>query len=104
MNQWIYVLRARRQEMLTEGSTDEEKLVLERHVSYLERMAAAGNVIVAGRTQTTGPETFGVVVFRADSEAAARQLMAADPVVGEQVMTASLFPYRIAVAGSLDVE
>jgi uncharacterized protein YciI len=104
MTQWIYVLRALRQGMLTEGPTDEETLVLERHVRYLEQMAAAGNVIIAGRTQTTGPETFGIVVFRAESETAAQQLMAADPVVGEKVMTASLCPYKIAVAGTLEVE
>ena len=79
-------------------------LVLKRHVSYLKQMAAAGDVIIAGRTQTTGPETFGIVVSRAESETAALQLMAADPVVGDQVMTASLFPYKIAVAGTLELE
>jgi uncharacterized protein YciI len=68
------------------------------HVSYLERLAAAGVVLLFGRTQTTDPGTFGIVIFRAASSAEAGQLMADDPAVRAGVMRAELFPFRVAGA------
>ncbi|NLL89375.1 MAG: hypothetical protein GX228_10760 [Firmicutes bacterium] len=40
---------------------------------------------------------FGVVIFEADSEEEARFLMETDPAVEEGIMTAELFPYRVAL-------
>ncbi len=54
---------------------------------------------LAGRTLTTGPETFGIVVFEAPDPAAASAVMAGDPAVAGGVMTAAVFPFRVALAG-----
>ena len=57
-------------------------------------------VELAGRTQNADETAFGLVVFRAESETAARQIMLEDPAVKHGVMTASLYPYRVAFRSS----
>jgi uncharacterized protein len=98
-HQFIYVLEPTRLEMLSEGPTDEEVRALQAHVEYLERLAEADVVLLAGRTQEESEGTFGLVIVQADSEEGARAVMADDPGVKQGVMTATLHPYRIAVLG-----
>jgi uncharacterized protein YciI len=43
------------------------------------------------------PGQFGVVVFEAASEEEARALMEADDAAKEKIMTAQLFPFRVAL-------
>jgi uncharacterized protein YciI len=85
--------------MLTEGLTPEESAAVAAHVAYLERLAAAGVVLLFGRTQTTDPSTFGIVIFRAGSSDEAQQIMQDDPAVRARVMRAEIFPFRIAGGG-----
>ncbi len=97
--QFLYTIKPTRLAMLVDGGTGEENQALSRHFSHLQKLVKEGTVILAGRTQTTGPETFGVVIFYAQDDAAARAIMAADPAVAEGVMQAELFPYRVALMG-----
>ena len=85
--------------MLTHGPTEEEQVTLTEHLSYLEGLARRGTVELAGRTQTSDPSTFGIVVFRAADEGEADSIMRGDPAVRDGVMRAELFPYRVAVRG-----
>ena len=95
---YIYLLKVTRLEMLSEGPTDEEAVVLGNHLDYLARLAEEGTVVLAGRTQTNDASTFGIVIFEADGDRAER-VVAEDPAVQHGVMTATLYPYRIAVQG-----
>ena len=52
---WRYARPA----MLTEGLTPEERAAVAGHVTYLERLAEAGVVLLFGRTQTTTPRRSG---------------------------------------------
>jgi len=99
--QFIYVIRPTRLQMLTGGPTQEEQTALTGHVNYLERMADEGNLILAGRTQTTDRGTFGIVIFNAESQDMAQGLMENDPAVKGGVMSAELYPYRVAVVGEI---
>jgi uncharacterized protein len=101
LRQFIDVLRPTRLGMLTEGPTKDEASVVTRHVEYLQGLAEAGVVLLAGRTQTADERTFGLVVFRAESEEAARRIVDGDPAVAHRVMRAELYPYRVAVLGKL---
>jgi uncharacterized protein YciI len=94
-DEWIYVVRPTRPAMLQEGLTARERAVVEAHAAYLRELAARGVAVLFGRTDTTDERTFGLVVFRAPSEAAARATMAADPAIAGGVMRGELFPYRI---------
>ena len=98
--QFLYRLEPTRAEMLGIGPTDRESSVLSEHFNYLEQLVKEGKVHLAGRTLNPDERCFGVVIFYADSERAASELMANDPAVREGVMTAELFPFRIALCAS----
>jgi uncharacterized protein YciI len=53
--------------------------------------------VLAGRTEEALDRTFGLVVFEAESEDAARKFMVGDPAVVAGVMVATLHPYSIAL-------
>ncbi len=95
--QFVYVLKVTRLGQLTGGPTAQETAVVAEHFAYLQDLTQRGIAILVGRTQTADAETFGLVVFQAPSEEEARQLMANDPTVKNGVMTAKLYPFRIAL-------
>ncbi|MBT3337688.1 MAG: hypothetical protein HN855_13040 [Anaerolineae bacterium] len=97
MKQWIYVLKVTRPEMLTEGSTPEEDAVVSQHFAYLKDLTEKGVMILMGRTQNADESTFGIAIFEAENEIAAKKIMENDPAVAEGVMTATLYPYKIAL-------
>ncbi len=94
---YLYRIQPTRLEMLTHGPTTEEAEIVAQHFSYLQQLTEQGVVVLAGRTLNTDERSFGVVIFRADSEEAARKVMEQDPAVYRQVMRAELYPYRIAL-------
>ena len=81
ISEFLYRLEPTRPTMLTDGLTAAEREAVAAHVAYLEGLAAAGVVLLFGRTQTTGASTFGIVILRAGSPDAARQVMVEDPTV-----------------------
>jgi uncharacterized protein YciI len=93
---YLYRIQPVRPAMLL-GSTPAEDAVIERHFAYLADLTERGVVLLAGRTLTTDECSFGIAVFRAVDEAAARALVDADPAVSERVMRAELFPFRVAL-------
>jgi uncharacterized protein YciI len=95
--QFLYLLRPTRVAMLAEGPTAREAEVVAQHFAYLQRLVAEGVAFMAGRTLLADERTFGIVVFTADSEPQAREIVSSDPAVREGVMTAELFPYRVAL-------
>ncbi|MEO8539178.1 MAG: YciI family protein [bacterium] len=94
--QWLYITRPARAGMLTEGPTAAEQDSVSRHAAYHDELGNKGIDIMVGRTQINTAETVGLCVFLAEDEASARKIMESDPAVADGVMTAELFPYRIA--------
>ncbi len=94
--QFLYRVQPVRMEMLNTGPTKEEAPILIEHLDYLKKLASQGVVIHAGRTLNPDETaSFGIVVFGADSERAAREIMNNDPAVKKGIMRAALFPYRV---------
>ena len=102
--QFLYRLEPTRTEMISVGPTDRESSVLTGHFSYLEELVKEGKVHLAGRTLNPDERCFGVVIFSAESEHTASELMENDPAVRKGVMTAELFPFRIALPASVEAE
>jgi len=94
---FLYRIQPARAEMLKSGPTKEESALVEEHFNYLKKLTAKGVVILAGRTLTTDESSFGLVIFRAESEETARAIMNNDPAVKNGVMRATLFPFRVAL-------
>lgn len=97
MPQFLYRVRPARPGFFGGPTTDEEAAIAE-HFSYLEDLTRRRVVLLAGRTLNEDSSTFGVVIFEASSDAAARNVMARDPAVRAGVFSAEFFPYRIALA------
>ena len=97
MSQFLYRIVPTRLEMLVSGPTEREMAIIDAHFAHLEKLAADGVVLMAGRTLETGPATWGIVVFRAGSLAEAETVMRGDPAIAQGVMRSELFPYRVAV-------
>jgi uncharacterized protein YciI len=74
--------------------TPAEQAIVGEHFRYLQALLAKGQLYVAGRTE--GAE-FGICIFEAESEAVAQAILENDPVVAKGLMTAKLYPYRIAL-------
>lgn len=94
---FIYVLKVTRLGQLTEGPTEREEAIVAEHFAYLQDLTQRGIALLVGRTQTADIETFGLVLLQIPSEEDARQVMANDPTVKHGVMTAKLYPFRIAL-------
>jgi uncharacterized protein YciI len=83
--------------MLSQGPTPDEEARVSEHFQYLKALLDGGQLILAGRTLNTDPSSFGIVILRAVSEDAARQIMENDPAVSNGVMLAELYPFRVAL-------
>ena len=83
--------------MLTSGATEDESRIVGEHYEYLKRLTNNGIVLLAGRTRNTDNSSFGIVLFKADSEERARKIMNEDPAVRGRIFRAELFPYRMAL-------
>ena len=95
--QFIYVLRLVPRLYSDSNWTKEDKTVLERHFARFQEAAKSGQLILAGRTKEPGDKTFGIAIFEASDEEAARKFMQADPAIAGGLMTAELHPFAVAL-------
>jgi uncharacterized protein YciI len=97
LKQFIYVLRLVPRLHSDSAWTKEDSAVLERHFVRFQQAAKSGQLILAGRTSEPGDKTFGIAIFEASDEDAARKFMQEDPAVAGGLMTAELHPFSVAV-------
>jgi uncharacterized protein len=95
--QFIYVLRLVPRLQMDSAWTREDNAVLERHFVRFQEATKSGQLILAGRTSEPGDKTFGIAIFEAVNEDAARKFMQEDPAVAGGLMTAELHPFAVAL-------
>ena len=95
MPEFIYLIHPFREGFFEQPAAEEEKAMSD-HFEYLKKATAAGTVLLAGPCLD---ETFGIVILRAENEAAAQAFMLDDPSVKANVMMAELHPMRISLQG-----
>ncbi|HEY4823261.1 MAG TPA: YciI family protein [Candidatus Bathyarchaeia archaeon] len=104
MQHYLYKIQPVRLEMLSEGPTEAESRIVSDHFSYLKDLVERGAVILAGRTLNNDYSSFGIIIFKAESEDQARETVRNDPAVKNNVMRAELYPYRIALLKAENAE
>ena len=77
--------------------SEKDNAIVAEHFDRLKKMLADGSLVLAGRTLNTDATAFGIVIFEAESEEEAMAVMEGDPAVRDGIMTAKLFPYRVAL-------
>ena len=97
MPEYLYKIQPARAGMLSEGATPEESAIISQHFDYLSALTDRSVVVLAGRTLTNDERSFGIVIFRAESDDEARSIVENDPAIKGGVMRAELFPYRISL-------
>lgn len=95
MQKFAYLLRPARPGMVNDPTAEERQIARE-HFAYLEAATQAGMVLMAGRS-TGLPDIFGICVFVAEDEAAARAFMENDPGVKGGIHLAMLYPFRVSL-------
>jgi len=95
--QFIYVLKLGPRLHADSAWTKEDNAALERHFVRFQQAAKSGQLILAGRTSELGDKTFGIAIFEAPDENAARNFMEEDPAVAGGLMTAELHPFAVAL-------
>src|SRR6267143_1181523 len=95
--QFIYVLSLVPRLHADSAWTKEDNAALERHFTRFQDAAKSGQLILAGRTSEPGDKTFGIAIFEAPDEDAARKFMREDPAVAGALMTAALHPFAVAL-------
>jgi uncharacterized protein YciI len=95
--QYVYVLRVAPHLQDESKWSDADKAATGRHFKRLQDALKEGKVILAGRTSEPLDKTFGLVVFEAADDAAAKVFVEGDPAVQAGVMTAELHPYAVAL-------
>lgn len=98
MPEWIYVIRAARESFKTEP-TEEEMTIMGEHFRYLQQLLEDGTLLLAGPALDAA---FGIAIYEADDEEAARKIMNDDPSVAGGVMHATLHPYRTSLLRGRD--
>jgi len=95
--QFIYVLRLVPRLSSDSAWTKEDEAALGRHFTRFQKAIETGELILAGRTTEPGDKTFGIAIFQAADEKAARSFMESDPAVVAGLMTAELHPFTVAL-------
>jgi uncharacterized protein YciI len=93
--QFVYVLHLVPRLYDDKAWTAEDKAAVDRHLANFKAAIQSGQLILAGRTREPGDKTFGIAIFEATDETAARKFMEADPAVAAGVMTAELHPFAV---------
>ncbi len=96
-NLYAYVLKLVPRLLDEKNWTEADNQIVERHFVRLQQLLAEASLVLAGRTLIQNPEGFGIVIFTAESEQEARRIMESDDAVKEGIMTAQLFPFRVAL-------
>ena len=95
--QFIYMLHLVSRLHDDKNWSKEDKAALDRHFNRFKEAIQSGQLILAGRTQEPGDQAFGIAIFVAADEAAARKFMEEDPAVVAGLMTAELHPFVVAL-------
>jgi uncharacterized protein len=93
MEDFVYLIRPVRNGFI-ETMSDEEGNIMGRHFQYLKDLLSEEKLVMAGPCLDGA---FGIVVFRAESIDAAREIMDHDPAVVKGLMSAELHPYRVSL-------
>jgi len=95
--QFIYVLKLIPTLLNESNWTEKHEEIVSIHFRVLQELHRDGKLILAGRTLNMDEKTFGIVILEVRSEEEAQSIMKNDPAVAEGIMTAELFPYRVAL-------
>lgn len=80
-----------------ENWTKEDEQIVDEHFAHLQSLLIQNKLILAGKTAGLDKNTYGLVLFQADSYEEAQSIMNRDPAIVKGIMTGYLAEYNIAL-------
>ena len=96
MSEWIFFMHPPRDDFRV-TMTDDEVFAFGAHSDWMQGLVDDGSLILAG--PCLGRENTGILIFEAEDEAAARRIIAKEPVTGAGHMRAELRPFQVTRRG-----
>jgi uncharacterized protein YciI len=94
LKQFAGLFKAANPEVVKKGPGPEQMALIQQHVEYLRKLTNQGVALLGGHTLNHDETAFGIVIVRADSQAAASEIMEADPLVRAHLVTVTVFPFE----------
>ncbi|QYK50591.1 MAG: hypothetical protein KF701_09350 [Anaerolineales bacterium] len=101
LEEWLYILRPNRPEMLVDP-TYAEQIHVREHYAYQKHLLANNILVDTGRTRNDDKDMLLLVIVKTVSGQAAQDHMLADPLVKNGLMSATLYPYWAALQESAE--
>ncbi len=97
MQQFIYILKLNAPYRKTENWDESTRQIIAAHFEYLKEKATKGIAQLVGKSDydIDNDDNFGMVIFSAENENAAKTIMNNDPAVKEGIMYAVVHPFKI---------
>jgi uncharacterized protein YciI len=92
--QFVGVFKATNPDFFKKGPQPEEVPILRQHVQYWQKLFDQGVCSVAGHTLNMDENAFALVIVRADSESAAREIIERAPLVRVGIARVTVFPFE----------
>jgi len=93
-SQFVGVFKATNPDFFKKGPRPEEVPILRQHVQYWQKLIDQGVCFVAGHTLNMDENAFALVIVRADSESAAREIIERAPLVHAGIARVTVFPFE----------
>lgn len=93
MNQYLIRYRPPRDNFAT-NITEKEKVIVENHFTYLQKLHQEKKLLLAGRTEDA---ELGIAVVNAADEKEAEEILVNDPAVRDGVFLGSVKLFRVAL-------
>ncbi len=95
--EYIYKLILEDRLFNEENWTEEDEKIVSDHFNNLLNLKKQNRLVLAGKTDGLDTNTYGIVIFTAESDEEAKTFMENDPAVKQGIMTGYLQRYNVAL-------
>jgi len=97
--QFALLMKATGPEFARKVEEPEGKRLVAEHFKKLLALTEQGVCIFSGHTTNAGDSGFGIIVVRAESEAAAQKIIDDDDLVKAGLIRGTVFPFQVVTSG-----
>jgi uncharacterized protein YciI len=97
--QFALLMKATGPEFARKVEEPEGQRLVTEHFKKLQTLTERGVCIFSGHTTNAGDSGFGIIVVRAESEAAAQKIIDDDDLVKAGLIRGAVFPFQVVTSG-----
>jgi uncharacterized protein YciI len=97
--QFALVFKVTGPEFFKKTQEPDGKQLVDKHFKKLQALTQQGVCLLSGHTLVTDESGFGIVIVRAESEAAAQKIVDDDDLVKAGLVSGRVFPFQVVTSG-----